>query len=119
MHLIIDGYGGDSWRMQDVDLVYRLLDLYPSRIGMTKVAPPQVSKHIGSNPEDWGVSGFVVLAESHISIHTFPESSYVSIDIFSCKEFNPEQTIKDFRRELGLTQLRSHIINRPEPEQGI
>jgi S-adenosylmethionine decarboxylase len=112
MHLIIDGYSGNAQKMQDVDFIYQLLDAYPSQIGMTKISPPQVSKYIGSKPEDWGVSGFVLIAESHISIHTFPERSYINIDIFSCKEFDAEQTIRDLQQQFGLAEIRSYILNR-------
>ena len=112
MHLIIDGYRGDVQKMQDVDFIYQLLDIYPSQIGMTKISPPKVSKYIGSKPEDWGVSAFVLIAESHISIHTFPERSYINIDIFSCKEFNAEQAIRDLQQKFGLAEVRSYILNR-------
>jgi len=112
MHLIIDGYGGDYLKMQDADFIYRLLDSYPARINMTKISPPKVSKYIGSKPKDWGVSGFVLIAESHISIHTFPERSYINIDIFSCKEFDAEETIKDLQQKFGLSEVRSYILNR-------
>ena len=112
MHLIIDGYRGDVQKMQDVDFIYQLLDIYPSQIGMTKISPPKVSKYIGSKSEDWGVSAFVLIAESHISIHTFPERSYINIDIFSCKEFNAEQAIKDLQQKFGLAEIRSYILNR-------
>ncbi len=112
MHLIIDGYNGNAQKMQDVDFIQQLLDVYPSQIGMTKISPPKVSKYIGSKPEDWGVSGFVLIAESHISIHTFPERSYINIDIFSCKEFDAERAIKDFQQKFGLTEVRSYILNR-------
>lgn len=112
MHLIIDGYSGNAQKMQDVDFIYQLLDAYPSQIGMTKISPPQVSKYIGSKPEDWGVSGFVLIAESHISIHTFPERSYINIDIFSCKEFDAEQTVRDLQQQFCLAEIRSYILNR-------
>ena len=112
MHLIIDGYNGDVQKMQDVDFIQQLLDVYPSRIGMTKISPPKVSKYIGSKPEDWGVSGFVLIAESHISIHTFPERSYINIDIFSCKEFDAEEAIRDLQQRFGLSEVRSYILNR-------
>jgi S-adenosylmethionine decarboxylase len=112
MHLIIDGYGGDPKKMQDVEFIYRILDAYPSQIGMTKISTPQVSKYIGSKPEDWGVSGFVLIAESHISIHTFPERFYINIDVFSCKEFDTDRAIKEFKQNFGLTEVRSYILNR-------
>ena len=113
MHLIIDGYNGNAQKMQDADFIQQLLDVYPSLIGMTKISPPKVSKYNGSEPEDWGVSGFVGLAESHISIHTFPEQAYVNIDIFSCKEFDAEKAVLDMQQKFGLAEVRSYIINRP------
>ena len=112
MHLIIDGYGGNAQRMQDVDFIYQLLDRYPTEIGMVKLSPPQVVKYRGFKPEDWGISAFVLLAESHISIHIFPERNYINIDIFSCKEFDAEQAIKDFRERLEFREMRSYILNR-------
>ena len=114
MHLIIDGYRDNPCKMQDVDFIYQVLDQYPSEIQMTKISPPHVLKHMGSKPEDRGVSGFVLLAESHISIHTFPGQSRVIIDIFSCKEFVPQQVIVDLQQRFGLTDVRSHILNRPQ-----
>ena len=113
MHLIIDGYNGDARRMQDVDFIRQLLESYPSQIGMTKISPAQVSKYTGSKTEDCGVSGVVGLAESHISIHTFPEQAYVNIDIFSCKEFDAETAVQDLKQRFGLTEVRSYLINRP------
>lgn len=112
MHLIIDGYGSNSKLLQDEEYIRQLLDSYPSRIGMTKISAPTVFRYVGSNPEDWGVSGLVFIAESHISIHTFVERCYVNIDIFSCKDFNAEQAIRDFRDAFQLTRFTTRLINR-------
>lgn len=112
MHLIIDGYGGDPRIMQDEEQIYRFLDSYPSRIGMTKIAPPHVVRYVGSKPEDWGISGYVLIAESHISIHTFAERSFANIDIFSCKDFDAHRVIADLQEMLQLTKLRSFLLRR-------
>ncbi len=112
MHLIIDGYGDDSSIMRDEQFIYQLLDSYPARIEMTKISAPHVFKYVGSKPEDWGISGFVFIAESHISLHTFVERCYINIDVFSCKDFNAEQVVKDFRDKFKLTRLSSRLINR-------
>ena len=85
---------------------------YPSKIGMTRISPPYVLRYVGAKPEDWGISGFVFIAESHISIHTFVESNYVNIDIFSCKDFDADKAIKDSRDKFQLTKLRTCLINR-------
>ena len=112
MHLIIDGFGANPKMLESKELIYELLDQYPSQIGMTKVAPPQVFRYVGSKPEDWGISGFVIIAESHISIHTFPERRYVNIDIFSCKDFDPEQAIRELKARFELTELKTCLLSR-------
>jgi S-adenosylmethionine decarboxylase len=71
-HLILDGYGGNSKKMENIELIYNFLDTYPEKMEMTKIMPPYVFKYLGKKPEDWGLSGVVLIAESHISIHTFP-----------------------------------------------
>ena len=110
--MIIDGYGDNTKVMQDEQFLYQLLDSYPAQIGMTKISSPLVFRYIGSRPEDWGISGFVFIAESHISIHTFVERCYINIDVFSCKDFDAEQVIKDLKDKFQLTKLSSRLINR-------
>ena len=97
MHLVIDGYGGDVEKMWDQQLVRDFLDQFPSKLAMTPITEPQVLKYTGDNVEDAGVSGFVIIAESHISIHTFPYRQYVNIDIFSCKPFDDQRAAGAFR----------------------
>jgi len=57
-----------------------------------------------------GVSGVIVLAESHISIHTWPERDYAAIDIFMCGECNPYDAIPVIKERFGPTnvQLAEH-----------
>lgn len=112
MHLIVDGYGADPEKLRDADLVLRFLDEYPSSIGMNKMIPPQVYTYRGQVQEDWGISGFVLIAESHISIHTFPDRRYVNIDIFSCKEFDPEPSLKDVKAAFSLPQVKVWTLER-------
>lgn len=112
MHLIIDGYGGDPQAMQNEELIYHLLDHYPAEMGMTKISQPNVIRYIGSKPEDWGVSGFVLIAESHIAIHTFVERCYVNIDVFSCKEFDAAGIIQDLKEKFRLSRVKTHLLKR-------
>ncbi|HWO94567.1 MAG TPA: S-adenosylmethionine decarboxylase [Dehalococcoidia bacterium] len=112
MHVTIDGFGGDRVRLADDALVRELLDRYPAEIGMTKIAPPHVVRYVGSKPEDWGVSGFVLIAESHISVHTFPERGYIWVDIFSCKNFDASLAIESVRKEFGLERWHTNVLDR-------
>ena len=112
MHLIVDGYGATPEKLQDTDLVYRFLDEYPQAIGMTKIVPPQVYTYHGKTPEDWGVSGFVIIAESHISIHTFPDRQYINIDIFSCKDFDATSSLSIVKRTFSLPEVKVWTLER-------
>lgn len=87
-HLMIDCYGCNKEKLSDMDLIFDTLDKFPEQIGMTKIMPPYVFKYQGVVAEDYGISGVVLIAESHITIHTFPEKLHAFIDIFSCKDFD-------------------------------
>lgn len=116
MHLIIDGYSGNQEIIRDQDFLRKWLEDFPARIGMTRISPPYVLRYIGPVLEDWGISGFVFIAESHIGIHTFVERNYINIDIFSCKDFDSQKAIKDFRERFQLIKLRTCLIDREWPE---
>lgn len=112
MHLIIDGYGNDRTILADRNLIYELLDAFPAEIGMQKIAPPYVFRYAGAKPEDWGISGLVLIAESHISIHTFVDRSLVNIDVFSCKAFDAKMATDKLESKLQLTRMRSYLLER-------
>lgn len=115
MHLIIDGYSSNQSILRDEDFLRKWLENYPARIGMTRISPPYVLRYVGPVFEDWGISGLVFIAESHIGVHTFVERSYVNIDVFSCKDFDADKAIGDFREAFQLIKLRSCLINREWP----
>jgi S-adenosylmethionine decarboxylase len=112
MHLIIDGYSKSREILQDEEALRGWLEGYPSEIGMTRISQPFVVKYVGNTPEDWGISGFVFIAESHISVHTFVEQCYVNIDVFSCKDFDAEKSVKDCQDRFQLIRSRTQIIDR-------
>ena len=112
MHLEIDGYGCDAEKLKDVDLVFSFLDEYPSQIGMTKIIPPQVYTYRGQKPEDWGVSGFVIIAESRISAHTFPDKGYFNIDAFSWKAFDVTESLEDLKSTFTIPEVKTWELDR-------
>jgi len=95
-HLILEAYGCNKEKLADVNSMCKMLDAYPPQLGMTKIMPPYVFTYHGAVEDDWGVSGVVLIAESHISIHTFPDKGFATLDIFSCKDFDVEEAVKFF-----------------------
>ena len=88
-HLTLDLSECDRRKLSDLSHIYDLLDELPDVIGMHKITPPYTFIYRpGDNPSEWGVSGFVIIAESHISIHTFPDRNTAFVDVFSCKQFD-------------------------------
>ena len=112
LHLAIDGYRADRSKLIDEETVFSFLDEYPAVIGMTKVAPPQVYTYHGKVKSDWGVSGFVIIAESHMSVHTFPERRYLNIDIFSCEDFDISSSLDDVKDLFGVQRVKVWTMDR-------
>lgn len=111
-HLIMDAYGCNRAKLEEISFVYNFLDNFPEEIDMTKIMPPYVFRYQGKVPEDWGLSGVVLIAESHISIHTFPEKEYLSLDIFSCKAFDTEMAINYTKDLFEMKKYEHKILDR-------
>jgi len=113
-HLTIDGYGGNPESLNDKDLVHLILSELPDLLRMNKLAQPQVYFAPGNNAKDpGGWSGLVAIAESHISVHTFPARRFVSIDVYSCKTGMDQEFIEAyFREKFSLQELETNFIRR-------
>lgn len=112
-HLLLDMYGCNNDVIASIDSIFTLLNRLPEDISMTKISQPHVFKYHGKVPDDWGITGTVILAESHISIHTFPErNNFVTMDIYSCKDFDVDKTISIIESTLIPTQKESQVIIR-------
>jgi S-adenosylmethionine decarboxylase len=79
---------------------------------MEKVSPVHLYDIETSNPLDAGLSGFVVIAQSHISLHAWPEYGEVDIDICSCKEFSQEDAIAFAKEVFKTDDVEAHFVVR-------
>ena len=87
-HLMMDCHR--CQQLDDMQAVYDVLDKLSELLGMTKIMPPYVFPYSGLVPEDAGITGVVVIAESHITIHTFTLKDFLFVDVFSCNPFDVE-----------------------------
>jgi len=73
--------------------------------------------HLHHFTPNMGVSGVAVLAESHISIHTWPERDYAALDIFMCGDTQPEKCIEVLREAFETDQIETTTLLRGQIRQ--
>jgi len=87
-HYIVEASGCDSKIIGSVEKVQQIL------VKAAEIAGAQVWSISFSRFPPQGVSGVVVISESHISTHTWPEFGYVALDIYTCgKNVDPEKAV--------------------------
>ena len=88
-HIIAEFRKCTPEKLESIKLVKPILEKSVKESGLTKI----YSKYHQFEP--FGVTGFILLSESHVSIHTWPEKEYIAIDIFTCGP--PEKAKKAFK----------------------
>ncbi|MEX2007785.1 MAG: adenosylmethionine decarboxylase [Candidatus Levyibacteriota bacterium] len=113
-HLTIDGYGGDKNLLDNKDVVLGILGNLPKELGMRILREPEVVYAPDNDLKDpGGWTGFVVIAESHMSIHTFPLRGFVSIDVYTCKNgMDTDFILKYLKEKFDLKDIESNFIKR-------
>lgn len=87
-HLMVDCYNCNIRKIDDITLCYDFLVSLVDYLEMHKQAPPFIFRTPEEYEDKIGLSGWIPLVESGISIHTLTKERFVSIDIYSCKEFD-------------------------------
>ena len=94
-HILLEFHGCPSYIIADSDKV-RHIFLRAARISRAHIVDSFFHKF---NPH--GVSGIIVISESHFAIHTWPEYEYAALDLFSCsKNIDLESTIQYLKENL-------------------
>jgi S-adenosylmethionine decarboxylase len=110
VHLIVDLHGAEG--LDDIDLIEATL-----RRCVDAAQATLLHIHLHHFQPN-GVSGVAVLAESHISIHTWPDAGYAALDVFMCGHTHPRRTIDVLKEAFAPSkvvvkeQLRGKEINR-------
>ena len=109
-HLLLELYGCNSDKLNDEIFLRCKID------NASKLARASVLNLVSNKFEPFGVTAIALLAESHLSIHTWPESQYAAIDIFTCgKNMLPNVASQFLIDQLEATNHILKIINRDCP----
>ena len=105
-HYIAEFYGCNRTFIDDVDRIENIL-LKAVEISNATMIKPFFHKF---SPQ--GVTGVILISESHLSIHTWPERGYAAVDLFSCGDFNYNETFDYIEREIESEKAFVSVIQR-------
>ena len=108
-HLIVDLWG--ARRIDDLGYIEDTLRECIRAAGATLL-----HIHLHHFTPNNGVSGVAVLAESHISVHTWPESGFAAFDVFMCGDADPHKAVDVLKRAFdpARTDVGEHLRGRME-----
>ncbi len=105
VHLIADFWGANA--LDDPDAIEKALRAAASAAGATIL-----HIYLHRFGDEQGVSGMVVLAESHISVHTWPERGYAAFDAFLCGATDARAALAELERHLRPARAEVETLRR-------
>lgn len=111
-HLLVEYRGCDSELLNDLDFIEVLM----KRAAVAARATIVTSTFHMFAPQ--GVSGVVVVQESHLSIHTWPERGYAAVDFYTCGDCKPELAHQELLAGLRARAFELMLVNRGDGEHG-
>ena len=116
-HLMLDCYDCLPDKLDSIDACYEFLDGLVSEIGAEKQTQP----YVFHTPEQFsgkeGLSGWVPIVESGISLHTLTRTRFVSLDVYSCREFDSNRIIAFTEQFFGPEEIDANFVLRGKGRQ--
>ncbi len=108
-HLIADFWGAKN--LDDLELMERAL-----REAVEQAKATLLHIHLYHFTPNGGISGVAVLAESHISVHSWPERAYAAFDVFMCGDSMPEKAVDVLKKAFMPERVVLETLLRGEVE---
>jgi S-adenosylmethionine decarboxylase len=106
-HLIAELWGCDTEKLNDEKFIERVM------VNAALESGADVREAVFHKFQPQGVSGVVVISESHLTIHSFPEHGYASIDVYTCGDLINPRTASDYiTKELESRTRQTVLIPR-------
>nr|WP_330392758.1 adenosylmethionine decarboxylase [Asaccharospora irregularis] len=105
-HILVEYYNCDEEILRDPQLIEKYMN--DAALNAKATIVDSVFHHF--NP--WGVSGAVIIAESHLTIHTWPEYGYAAADFFTCGDIDPWKSFELLEELLCAERSESTEIPR-------
>jgi len=95
IHYLAEFFDCDRARIDDAAYIEQIM------IDATKLSGATMIRPFFHQFSPQGVSGVIVIAESHFAIHTWPEHCYTAVDLFSCSDFDYKAALNHIRTAIG------------------
>jgi S-adenosylmethionine decarboxylase len=105
---VIDAWGCDPARLADRDTLARLFETILADLALTPVGEPHWHKFPGPG----GVTGLVMLTESHLACHTYPEHGVATFNLYCCKHRDTWPWAERLASALGASHVTVRIFER-------
>lgn len=107
-HLMIDAYNCDPAVLDDPQKLYAMMQELLKILDMNALTPPYIIKAEESGQKDpGGWTGFMIIAESHISFHSFVKRKFMTMDIYSCKHFESDEALSYIKNVLKTDDVET------------
>jgi S-adenosylmethionine decarboxylase len=108
-HMLLEYYGCDPAKLAQSDAIKDLI------VNAVRAAHGTVVTNVFHNFSPYGVSGVVVIAESHVTVHTWPEHACAAVDIFSCSARLDKELIRDLLQQgFAASEVATRNFDRGE-----
>lgn len=111
--LHVDCFGVSRVLCDDLGFFYQLLDDLTSLLHVQKQSPPYIFRSPADRfPDKAGLSGWVPLIESGISVHTLSIKGFVSLDVYTCGKLSVPKTISFLKQRLRPEKVQRQLLVR-------
>ncbi len=114
-HLLAELFNCDEKCLNNLEWIENAL------LGAAKISRLTVINHFFHEFSPYGISGVVIIAQSHLTIHTWPEYGYAAVDIFTCCERDVRKSIDYLKEAFSAERALVYELQRgvlPEAVQG-
>lgn len=105
-HLLLEYWGCDPVILDDLDRVEKLM------VQAAQATGARIVETVFRPFRPQGVSGVVVIEESHLSVHTWPEAGYAAVDLFTCGDCEPKKAHDVLAVGFGVHQHEMLLVKR-------
>lgn len=106
-HVLIEFYDCDHDLLKDNDHIEKIMN------EAAIIANATIVESVFHTFSPWGISGVVVISESHLTIHTWPEYNYAAVDLFTCGDtLEPEKAFAYLKDQLKSKECEYKSMNR-------